>query len=169
MSTYLPPPVPPRLPPSLRCFVSPCAQLQTEIKIHRTLQHPRVVRFEMFFEDRENVYILLELCTNYVSRTLPRFACLLASERASERVFARKATQGRRCQDSDYCCVYLNIEIALTGDHIKHQVGPTVHTTTYIYFAIFYQQYLVLLTMPPRNTVVRVSCGAPAKTSQYDI
>lgn len=42
------------------------AQLQTEIKIHRTLQHPRVVRFEMFFEDRENVYILLELCTNHV-------------------------------------------------------------------------------------------------------
>ncbi|CAN0574042.1 unnamed protein product, partial [Ectocarpus sp. 12 AP-2014] len=36
----------------------------TEIKIHRTLQHPRVVRFEMFFEDRENVYILLELCAN---------------------------------------------------------------------------------------------------------
>ncbi|CAM9748371.1 unnamed protein product, partial [Hapterophycus canaliculatus] len=40
-------------------------KLQTEIKIHRTLQHPRVVRFEMFFEDRENVYILLELCTNH--------------------------------------------------------------------------------------------------------
>lgn len=45
-------------------------QLQTEIKIHRTLQHPRVVRFEMFFEDRENVYILLELCANHVSRPL---------------------------------------------------------------------------------------------------
>lgn len=43
-------------------------QLQTEIKIHRTLQHPRIVRFEMFFEDRENVYILLELCTNHVSK-----------------------------------------------------------------------------------------------------
>ncbi|CAM9936237.1 unnamed protein product, partial [Choristocarpus tenellus] len=41
-------------------------KLQTEIKIHRTLQHPRVVRFEMFFEDKENVYILLELCTNHV-------------------------------------------------------------------------------------------------------
>lgn len=47
-------------------------QLQTEIKIHRTLQHPRVVRFEMFFEDRENVYILLELCANHVSGPLCR-------------------------------------------------------------------------------------------------
>lgn len=46
-------------------------QLQTEIKIHRTLQHPRIVRFEMFFEDRENVYILLELCTNHVSKPDP--------------------------------------------------------------------------------------------------
>lgn len=46
-------------------------QLQTEIKIHRTLQHPRIVRFEMFFEDCENVYILLELCTNHVSKPDP--------------------------------------------------------------------------------------------------
>ena len=45
-------------------------QLQTEIKIHRTLQHPRVVRFEMFFEDRANVYILLELCHNHVSSSV---------------------------------------------------------------------------------------------------
>ncbi|CAM9279186.1 unnamed protein product [Ectocarpus sp. 13 AM-2016] len=48
-------------------------KLQTEIKIHRTLQHPRVVRFEMFFEDRENVYILLELCANHLIRKTKRF------------------------------------------------------------------------------------------------
>ncbi len=57
-----------RGPTNERALILIDAQLQTEIKIHRTLQHPRVVRFEMFFEDRENVYILLELCTNHVRR-----------------------------------------------------------------------------------------------------
>lgn len=39
-------------------------QLQTEIKIHRELNHKHVVRFEDVFEDKENVYILMELCQN---------------------------------------------------------------------------------------------------------
>lgn len=36
----------------------------SEIRIHRSLRHANVVGFEHFFEDSENVYILLELCTN---------------------------------------------------------------------------------------------------------
>ena len=40
------------------------AKLQSEIKIHRSLNHPNIVRFEHVFEDGENVYIQLELCTN---------------------------------------------------------------------------------------------------------
>jgi len=36
----------------------------SEIKIHRSLRHENVVGFEHFFEDSENVYILLELCDN---------------------------------------------------------------------------------------------------------
>ena len=39
-------------------------KLQTEIKIHRTLNHTNVVRFERFFEDNLNAYMLLELCAN---------------------------------------------------------------------------------------------------------
>ena len=52
-------------------------KLLNEIKIHRSvlllvffwilcrsISHPGVVKFERFFEDRDNVYILLELCTN---------------------------------------------------------------------------------------------------------
>eukprot|EP00605_Chrysophyceae_sp_TOSAG23-4_P002605 GSChrysophyteH1.ASY1.ANO1.2876.1 assembled CDS len=39
-------------------------KLQTEIKIHRTLNHTNVVRFERFFEDSRNAYMLLELCAN---------------------------------------------------------------------------------------------------------
>lgn len=36
----------------------------SEIRIHRALRHTNIVAFEHFFEDRENVYILLELCQN---------------------------------------------------------------------------------------------------------
>ena len=39
-------------------------KLMSEIKIHRSLEHENVVKFEHFFEDSENVYILLELCPN---------------------------------------------------------------------------------------------------------
>ena len=35
-----------------------------EIKIHRSMLHVNIVGFENFFEDSENVYILLELCRN---------------------------------------------------------------------------------------------------------
>jgi polo-like kinase 1 len=37
-------------------------KLMSEIKIHRSLHHSNIVGFEHFFEDAENVYIVLELC-----------------------------------------------------------------------------------------------------------
>ena len=37
-------------------------KLMNEIDIHRSIAHERVVRFERFFEDKSNVYIILELC-----------------------------------------------------------------------------------------------------------
>ena len=39
-------------------------KLLSEIKIHRGLSHAHIVKFEHVFEDNENVYILLEMCTN---------------------------------------------------------------------------------------------------------
>ena len=39
----------------------------SEIKIHRSLHQTNIVDFEHFFEDSENVYILLEMCTNQVN------------------------------------------------------------------------------------------------------
>lgn len=39
-------------------------KLITEIKIHKSLHHPQIVGFEHYFEDTENVYILLEMCQN---------------------------------------------------------------------------------------------------------
>ncbi|RHY47029.1 hypothetical protein DYB38_012005 [Aphanomyces astaci] len=49
-------------------LVKPKARLKftSEIRIHRTLQHPRVVQFKHYFEDDANCYLLLELCTNQV-------------------------------------------------------------------------------------------------------
>ena len=47
-------------------------KLMSEIKIHRSLNHSNIVRFEHFFEDSENVYILLELCTNQTLSELIR-------------------------------------------------------------------------------------------------
>ena len=37
-------------------------KMTQEISIHKTLKHQHVVQFFSFFEDSENVYILLELC-----------------------------------------------------------------------------------------------------------
>ncbi len=37
----------------------------SEIKIHRSVKHANVAQFQHFFEDVDNVYILLELCSNH--------------------------------------------------------------------------------------------------------
>ncbi|KAG8797390.1 Cell cycle serine/threonine-protein kinase cdc5/MSD2 [Serendipita sp. 398] len=37
-------------------------KLFAEIKIHKSLDHPNIVKFEECFEDEENVYMVLELC-----------------------------------------------------------------------------------------------------------
>ena len=47
-------------------------KLMSEIKIHKSLRHPNIVRFDHHFEDSENVYILLELCQNQTLTELIR-------------------------------------------------------------------------------------------------
>lgn len=44
----------------------------SEIKIHKSLHHPNIVQFGHFFEDSENVYILLEMCQNQTMNELLR-------------------------------------------------------------------------------------------------
>ena len=36
----------------------------SEIKIHKSMKHEGVVDFVTYFEDAENVYIILEICAN---------------------------------------------------------------------------------------------------------
>ncbi|OMJ87277.1 hypothetical protein SteCoe_11045 [Stentor coeruleus] len=47
-------------------------KLMFEIKIHRSLHHTSIVSFERFFEDNENLYILLEICSNQTMNELMR-------------------------------------------------------------------------------------------------
>jgi len=44
----------------------------SEIKIHRSLNDTNIVKFQHFFEDFENVYILLELASNQTMNELIR-------------------------------------------------------------------------------------------------
>ena len=45
-------------------------KLISEIKIHKSTHHQNIVAFEHYFEDYENVYILLELCQNQTLKDL---------------------------------------------------------------------------------------------------
>jgi len=38
--------------------------LFNEIQIHKSLNHQNIVKFEHYFEDPENVFVMLELCSN---------------------------------------------------------------------------------------------------------
>ena len=44
--------------------------LINEIKIHKELHHRHIVSFEHYFEDKNNIYILLELCQNQTLKSL---------------------------------------------------------------------------------------------------
>lgn len=61
------------------------SKLASEIKIHQSLDNPNVVKFINVFEDRKNVYILLEYCKNqvailkiYLSNRPPSISILLS-------------------------------------------------------------------------------------------
>lgn len=43
-------------------------QMTQEIDIHRSVSHKHIVGFHGFFEDNDNVYILLELCRRRVGQ-----------------------------------------------------------------------------------------------------
>lgn len=38
-----------------------------EISIHRSVKHNNIVGFHTYFEDKENIYIILEICNKRVS------------------------------------------------------------------------------------------------------
>jgi polo-like kinase 1 len=48
------------------------AKLRSEIAIHQSLDHERIVKFVDYFEDPDNVYIILEMCPNQTLNELLR-------------------------------------------------------------------------------------------------
>ena len=70
------------------------AQLLAEIKIHRCLSHRYIVGFESFFEDKANVYIMLELCASQV-RARARARAHEAARAAAAKSRARVSTLAR--------------------------------------------------------------------------
>lgn len=42
-------------------------QINREIDLHRALSHKHIVHFYHHFEDKDNIYILLEYCSRRVS------------------------------------------------------------------------------------------------------
>ena len=46
------------------------SRILTEIKIHRSLNHEHIVKYEHSFEDKKNVYILMEYCDKGTLATL---------------------------------------------------------------------------------------------------
>ncbi len=61
-------------------------RLVSEFKIHKSLNHPHIVRFSRYFEDKYNVYLLMERCRGPIS--LEREQQRL-SEPAAQHVFAQ--------------------------------------------------------------------------------
>lgn len=56
-------------------------KMMWEIQIHKQMDHPHIVKFEHFFEDPSNVYILLELCSNHtLSELMWHRKCLMEFE-----------------------------------------------------------------------------------------
>lgn len=51
---------------SVLSLVHLSSQIDKEIELHRLLHHKHVVQFYHYFEDKENIYILLEYCSRRV-------------------------------------------------------------------------------------------------------
>lgn len=58
-----------------------------EIHIHRNVKHPHIVGFESYFEDSDNVYVILELCRRRVSDVMsPKINTKLSVRVTSQRI-----------------------------------------------------------------------------------
>ena len=99
-------------------------QLLSEIKIHRGLSHPHIVKFEHVFEDNENVYILLEMCTNQTLNDLCKRRKRLTEWRLSRRLsIPAPVKQLSRAVDTDDA-------IVVSQSHDEHLSGFLIRLIT---------------------------------------
>lgn len=98
-------------------------QLLAEIRIHKSLSHPHVVKFVHFFEDTYNVYIILEVCHNRVR------ACVLTRPRARARCGTRSPPRAqslmellrRRKRLTDAEVQYFSLQIMDAMQYMRDQ------------------------------------------------
>ena len=57
------------------------------IEIHKELKHPFIVDFKHFFEDKENIYILMELCESFSLQALIDSRRQIAEENGAKHGF----------------------------------------------------------------------------------
>uniref|UniRef100_G1MY43 polo kinase n=1 Tax=Meleagris gallopavo TaxID=9103 RepID=G1MY43_MELGA len=68
--------------------------IDKEIELHRMLNHRHVVQFYHYFEDRENIYILLEYCSRRVTHTCINSHLLNVLTEPEVRYYLRQIVSG---------------------------------------------------------------------------
>ena len=74
-------------------------KLEREVKIMKNLKHEHLVRLNHFFEDRENIYLLMDLCSHQSLHDLvQRRGCLTEVE---VRYFMKQFVEGVGCMQKN--------------------------------------------------------------------
>ncbi|OQR91576.1 protein kinase [Achlya hypogyna] len=99
-------------------LVKPKARIKfaSELKIHKSLRHHRVVRFEHYFEDDSNCYLLLELCSNHSLSDLVKRRKRLAEHEV--RYYIKQLLEGVQYLHSQ-CVIHRDLKLGnlfLTSD-----------------------------------------------------
>lgn len=96
--------------------------MASEISIHRSLSHANVVQFMSYFEDKENVYVLLEICRNRSLMELhKRRRCLTDPE---VRFYFRQIIEGcAYLHDSNVIHRDLKLGNLFLDDDLKVKIG----------------------------------------------
>ena len=107
-------------------------KLTTEIKIHKSLKHEHVVGFHRFFEDRENVYILLELCSNQSLMDLHKRRRALTEPEV--RYYLKQIIEGTRYMHNR-SVIHRDLKLGnlFLNDHMQVKIGDFGLATTVTY------------------------------------
>lgn len=96
-----------------------------EIELHRTLSHKHVVKFSHHFEDQENIYIFLELCSRKVGPVslfcLQQRVCVCGTRQLTS--FTVSAVPGSHLESEAHAHGTRSPILPQT-DHLRPQVPP---------------------------------------------
>ncbi|OQS02401.1 kinase [Thraustotheca clavata] len=105
-------------------LAKPKARLKfmSELKIHQSLRHPRIVQFYHYFEDASNHYMLLELCSNHTLSTLLKRRKRLAEHEV--RYYVKQLLEGVQYLHSK-CIIHRDLKLGnlLLTDNMQLKIG----------------------------------------------